>query len=241
MIQEPRSGLFVVNKPEGVTSFWVVGQLKRLLKVKKAGHCGTLDPLATGILLILVGKSTRHQSFFMDLPKTYRAVFQLGVKTDTGDTTGKIIEQKVVGAISKDDVEKVISKFKGEINQVPPMYSALKYGGKKLYELARRGLTVKREPRKITIYDIFLLGLGNDWFELLVRCSRGTYVRTLGEDIGNELGCGAAMSKLCRESVGGYRVEDAIDGSRLGTYTKDEIEGRMISENDFLKLEEKEK
>ena len=236
MMHEVNPGLLVINKPEGITSFGIVRQVKNIINAKKVGHCGTLDPLATGILLVLVGRATRLQSLFMDLSKTYNATFQLGVKTDTGDRSGQIINQSAVPKISQEELNKVLARFVGEIKQVPPMYSALKYGGKKLYELARKGIVVKREPRSVNIYGIECLSFSGDIINIRVKCSRGTYIRTLGEDIGDVLGCGATMNELCREAIGDFNISNAIDGAKLSAFSQKDLESLIINENDLQKF-----
>lgn len=217
------SGLLNINKPSGITSFGVVWQARRILQARKVGHCGTLDPLAEGILLVLFGKATRLQQQFMSMPKTYRTQLLLGTTTDTGDISGKITSQKEVPHLPSETLNNIFNQFKGEIEQIPPMYSALKYGGKKLYELARTGIEVPRLPRKITIYSIELISCVHPYLDIRVSCSRGTYVRTLAEDIGKKIGCGATVNKLCREAVGHFTIASAIDGTKLTNMTKEEL------------------
>jgi tRNA pseudouridine55 synthase len=204
------SGLLNIHKEPGITSFRATSLVKKTLGVKKAGHCGTLDPAAEGVLLVLFGAATKLQDGLMSLPKTYRARVLLGRTTDTGDAQGKTKTISDVPGGLPGRMETVLSKFRGEIEQVPPMYSALKYGGRKLYELARQGLEVERAKRKVTIYSLDLLSIEGPVIELRAKCSRGTYIRTLAEDIGAELGCGGMLEYLCRESVGPFTVEAAI-------------------------------
>ncbi len=221
----PESGLLNIAKPTGISSFGVVAQVRRILKVKRVGHCGTLDPLAEGVLLVLYGPATKLQSLCMGLSKTYRVRLRFGVVTDTGDITGEVRERREVAVFSRERIESVLSSFTGEIEQVPPMYSALKHKGQPLYKLARAGETVERAPRKVTIYRIEMLALAAETLELRVECSRGTYIRTLGEDIGTLLGCGATMEFLCREKVGPFGIETALDGKILSGCTKDKLLG----------------
>ncbi len=213
------SGLLNINKPQGITSFRVVKEVRRLLGVKKVGHCGTLDPMASGVLLVVFGRSaTRQVPLLMQGAKTYRAEIRLGLRTDTGDATGKVLEQLPVPEISREKIESVLREFTGTIEQIPPMFSALKHRGKKLYEYARRGVAIKRAPRKIEIYSLVLIreSIAEDrTLEIRAVCSKGTYVRTLAEDIGRRLGTVATLSALVREAVGPYKIEDSFPGESL--------------------------
>lgn len=201
----------VINKPENYTSFDVVAVMRKLLKTKKVGHAGTLDPMATGVLPILAGNATKIQNLLQGSSKEYRAKFQLGLITDTEDTSGKILKKNPVN-VNVEALKKVTSAFVGEIKQVPPMYSAIKKDGVRLYSLARQGIDVSREKRVVTIDDIKLENYNEEMQEatMLVRCSKGTYIRTLCADIGAQLGCGAAMSGLERTRVGSFTLEKSI-------------------------------
>ncbi len=205
------SGLILVNKPVGITSFKLVHIIRKKLKVKKAGHCGTLDPLASGLMIILVGKYTKLQDKFMKQDKVYHAAIKLGMKTDSGDLDGKIISQSDFSHVTKELIEQTCKSFTGKIQQVPPMYSALKVNGQKLYELARKGITVERKPREITIYSIDLTDYQKDSFSIRVKCSSGTYIRTLAEDIGTKLKTDTVLTNLVREEIGNYKLTDAIN------------------------------
>lgn len=204
-------GIMVINKPENYTSFDVVAVMRKLLKTKKVGHAGTLDPMATGVLPILAGNATKIQNLLQGSSKEYRAKFRLGLRTDTEDTSGKILKKNPVN-VNAEALKKVISAFVGEIKQVPPMYSAIRKDGVRLYSLARQGIKVNREKRVITIDDIKLENYNEEMQEatMRVRCSKGTYIRTLCADIGNQLGCGATMSKLERTRVGSFTLEKSI-------------------------------
>lgn len=204
-------GIMVINKPENYTSFDVVAVMRKLLKTKKVGHAGTLDPMATGVLPILAGNATKIQNLLQGSSKEYRAKFRLGLITDTEDTSGKILKKNPVN-VNTEALKKVISAFVGEIKQVPPMYSAIKKDGVRLYSLARQGIDVSREKRVVTIDDIKLENYNEEMQEatMLVRCSKGTYIRTLCADIGAQLGCGAAMSGLERTRVGSFTLEKSI-------------------------------
>ncbi|NQV15228.1 tRNA pseudouridine(55) synthase TruB [bacterium] len=201
--------IFVIDKPMDWTSFDVVRKIRYTTRIKKVGHAGTLDPFATGVLIVLTGKNTKRQNEFMDMPKTYEAEICLGHAMDTGDRTGAIIQSQPVPDLTEEKVISVFDTFKGEIEQIPPMYSAKKVNGKTLYKLARRGKTVERQPAKIIIHRIELISITNDQLTIRVDCGRGTYIRVLAEDIGRELGTVAHVKELRRTAVGNYRVEDA--------------------------------
>lgn len=205
------SGLILVNKPTGITSFKLVHIIKKKLNVKKAGHCGTLDPLASGLMIILVGKYTKFQDKFMKQDKVYRATIKFGIKTDSGDLDGKIISKSDFSHVTKELTEQACKSFIGKINQIPPMYSALKINGQKLYELARKGITVERKAREITIYSIDLTDYQKDNFSIRVKCSSGTYIRTLSEDIGTKLKTDTVVTNLIREEIGNFKLSDALN------------------------------
>ncbi|REK76553.1 tRNA pseudouridine(55) synthase TruB [Paenibacillus paeoniae] len=207
-------GILAVWKPEGWTSHDVVAKVRRLLKLKRVGHTGTLDPMVTGVLPLCLGRSTRVVEYVQERPKAYEAVLRLGIATDTEDLTGEIIDQQPVGSVSTAQVEEVLQRFLGTIDQVPPMFSAVKVDGKRLYELAREGKTVERKSRQVTIHSISLLKaeLENDQPEITfsVVCSKGTYIRTLCVDIGKALGLPATMAKLTRTMSGGITAEGCL-------------------------------
>ena len=205
------SGFVLVNKPTGITSFKLTNIIRKKLNVKKAGHCGTLDPLASGLMIILVGKYTKLQDKFMKQDKVYFAEIKLGIKTDSGDLDGKIISQSDFSHVTKELIGQVCKSFIGKIKQIPPMYSALKVNGQKLYELARKGITIERKPREITIYSIDLTDYKKDTFSIRVKCSSGTYIRTLAEDIGTKLNTGTVLINLVREEIGKYKLSEAIN------------------------------
>ncbi len=201
------NGLILLDKPEGITSFTAVAIMKRVYGTKRVGHTGTLDPLATGVLPILIGRATRLSNFILEGEKRYTAGIRLGIKTDTLDITGEILEQKEF-SVTEDELRNVINSFLGKSFQVPPMYSAIKIGGKKLYELAREGQTVERKPREIEIKEINLLDFDGENFSVDVLCSKGTYIRSLADDIGKRLGCGAVMTSLRRTATVGFSIEE---------------------------------
>lgn len=214
----PLDGVLVVDKPAGMTSNGVLQRVKGIYFAAKAGHTGSLDPLATGVLPICFGEATKLSQFLLGSDKSYVAGVVLGVKTDTGDADGRTLEERSAAAITQDAVEAVLDRFRGRITQVPPMYSALKRGGVPLYELARRGEEVEREPREVVVHELALLGFEPGERAMLrvsVRASKGTYVRTLAEDIGAALGCGAHVATLRRTAAGGFLEAEAVPLSRL--------------------------
>ncbi len=203
-------GIVIIDKPAGWTSMDVCAKLRGAYREKRVGHAGTLDPMATGVLPVFVGQATKAVPFAEDGKKEYRAALRLGVTTDTQDTTGTVLAESDA-AVTEDELRAVLPRFTGEISQLPPMYSAVKIQGKKLYELARRGVTVERRPRAVTIYELELLGraANGDW-DLRVLCSKGTYIRTLCNDIGSSLGCGGCMSALTRTMAAGWTLDEAV-------------------------------
>ena len=208
------NGIVIVDKPEGWTSNDVVSKLKGVLHTRRVGHGGTLDPMATGVLPVFVGRATRAVEFFEHAEKTYETVLRLGLTTDTEDITGTVLTEQAV-SVTGEMVEAVLSQFRGDIMQVPPMYSALKVNGQKLYDLARKGKEVERQPRPVTIHELTLLGMEADSLRLRVRCSKGTYIRTLCKDIGAALGCGGCMAALRRVQAGEYTEEVSVPLAEL--------------------------
>ena len=204
-------GILIIDKPEGFTSFDVVAKMRGMLRTRKVGHAGTLDPMATGVLPILVERGTKCCDILPCQDKRYTATMKLGVLTDTLDSTGTVLETRPV-SVTKERVEEVLRDFVGEIMQVPPMYSAIQINGQRLYDLARQGIEVEREARPITIYHCNLLGEGPEENEYIidVACSKGTYIRTLCGDIGEKLGCGACMEALRRVQAGEYTIEESV-------------------------------
>ena len=211
------NGVINVYKEPGYTSHDVVARLRGITKQKKIGHTGTLDPDAEGVLPVCMGAATRICDMLTDEVKEYEADVLVGVVTDTQDMSGIVLEEhrEETDALTEEVVMKAVMDFVGEIEQIPPMYSAIKQNGKKLYELARQGIEVERKPRRITIHEIEILNMDLPELTMRVRCSKGTYIRTLCHDIGTKLGCGAAMKHLTRTQVGGFRVEDAVKIDRI--------------------------
>ena len=202
-------GIVIVDKPQGWTSQDVTARLRRVFGTRRIGHGGTLDPMATGVLPVFVGRATRAVEFFEHAEKTYETVLRLGITTDTEDMTGTVLTEENV-SFTEEQLQETLAAFRGEILQVPPMYSALKVNGQKLCDLARKGKTVERQPRPITIHELTLVERGENTLRLRVRCSKGTYIRTLCKDIGEKLGCGGCMESLRRVAAGEYTVDEAV-------------------------------
>ena len=203
------NGIVIVDKPQDWTSQDVAARLRRVFNTRRIGHGGTLDPMATGVLPVFVGRATRGVEFFEHAEKTYEATLRLGLTTDTEDITGTVLQEKAV-SVSQAEFLGILDRFRGEILQVPPMYSALKVNGQKLCDLARKGKEVERKSRPITIFELTCLSFDGDTARLRVRCSKGTYIRTLCKDIGDALGCGGCMAALRRISAGEYGIENAV-------------------------------
>ncbi len=205
-----KEGLLVIDKPSGMTSHDVVDVVRRRFKMKRVGHSGTLDPVATGVLVILLGKATKLFTQFVHFDKTYEATLRLGVVTTTGDIQGAVLKEQDPGGVSPDDVRRVFSAFVGQRQQVPPMVSAIKHKGQRLYELARRGIQVERSARPIKIYELSITRLALPEIDFTVRCSKGTYVRRLGEEIGEALGVGGFIARIRRVALGPFQIKDAV-------------------------------
>ncbi|HRK56461.1 MAG TPA: tRNA pseudouridine(55) synthase TruB [Burkholderiaceae bacterium] len=211
---EAISGVLLLDKPAGRSSNHALQTIRRLMQAAKAGHGGTLDPMATGLLPLLFGEATKFSADLLEADKSYRAWVTLGVRTSTADADGEVIERRAV-VVSADDVRQVVAGFVGEMDQVPPMVSAIKRDGQPLYVYARKGIELEREPRRVRIARIEVCAVGADRFCMDVDCSKGTYIRTLAEDIGQRLGCGAHLSGLARTRVGPWTLEQAIGIERL--------------------------
>ena len=209
------SGIVVLDKANGLRSNAALQEVKRLYEANKAGHAGSLDPLATGVLPVCLGEATKVSQFLLDSDKRYRARIKLGIRTDTGDSEGSIIEQNEGISVSRKAIERALTKFKGEVEQVPPMHSAIKMNGVPLYKLARKGISVEREPRLVTLYQVCLLEFVNSELELEISCSKGTYIRTIADDLGQELGCGAHVIELRRTQAGVFTEKDSISSEEL--------------------------
>ena len=230
-------GVIIINKPKGYTSHDVVNIVRKQLNMKKVGHTGTLDPNATGVLPILVGQATKISKYLIEHKKTYIATIELGEKRDTGDSEGNIIESDSnIKEFDISIIKQVLQSFLGKQKQIPPMYSAIKLNGKKLYEYARSGQKVKVEPREIKIYKMELIEYKNNRIEFKVECSKGTYIRTLCENIAEKLGTIGYMKELQRTSVDKFKIEDSINLEEL---SKDEAQKRIITIENIFKEKEK--
>lgn len=225
--KRPLDGVLLFDKPLTLSSNIALQKVRRLFQAEKAGHTGTLDPLATGLLPICFGEATKFSTGLLDADKTYRALVKLGQTTTTGDAEGEIISSCDV-VLDEEQVRAALQNFRGEISQLPPMHSALKHQGKPLYEYIRKGITIERESRNVTIHELVLERFAGDEMEISVRCSKGTYVRTLAEDIGQALGCGAHLRGLRRTAIAGFRLENA--------YSLDQLEAMAMPERDACLL-----
>ena len=208
-------GILLLDKPVGLSSNAALQQVKRIFNAQKAGHTGSLDPLATGVLPVCLGEATKITSYLLDSDKKYQGMVKLGVRTNTADLEGDIVESRPVPVLSDKTIEMALDSFRGEISQIPPMHSALKLNGKPLYELARQGIEVEREPRNVKIYDLKKLSFDVDELEIFVHCSKGTYIRTLAEDLGEVLECGGHLKALRRVAAGPFDIKQSITLDKL--------------------------
>lgn len=221
-------GILLIDKPTGCTSHDVVNKLRRKLSIKRIGHAGTLDPLGTGLLIMLIGKATKASQYLMNLEKEYEATIKLGESTDSQDADGSILEAKPVPSIEEENLKELLKAFEGDQYQTPPMYSAKKVNGVPLYKLARKGKEIAREPRPIKILKLELKSLQLPFLKVYIHCSKGTYVRTLAHDIGQKIGCGAHLTELRRVASSHFRVCDAISLNHLENMELTEIKNRLI-------------
>lgn len=229
------NGVIIIDKPRGKTSHDMVSYIRHLYNTRKVGHTGTLDPEATGVLPICIGNATKACELLTNARKEYTAQLVLGMTTDTLDAEGEVLTEQPV-KVTEEQIKKVISEFIGEIYQIPPMYSAIKHNGKKLYELARQGISVEREKRKVTIFNIDILDIDteNETVTIHVVCSKGTYIRTLCEDIGIKLGCGAYMNTLRRTASGQFSIDDAYTIEQLESISDTETLEKILIPTDSL-------
>ncbi|HFC53138.1 MAG TPA: tRNA pseudouridine(55) synthase TruB [Gammaproteobacteria bacterium] len=211
----PVNGILLLDKPHGITSNQALQKVKRLFRARKAGHTGNLDPMASGVLPICLGEATKMSAFLLDADKGYRGTIKLGVRTSSADAEGEVIERCPVPELREEQIREVLARFTGDIRQIPPMHSALKHQGQPLYKLARQGVEVERKPRSVTIYRLELLGFADDEIEVEILCSKGTYVRTLAEEIGAALGSCAHLGGLVRTSAGPFELERSVTMERL--------------------------
>ncbi|MDR2778856.1 MAG: tRNA pseudouridine(55) synthase TruB [Puniceicoccales bacterium] len=227
-------GVLLVNKPRGITSHDVVAQLRSLLGIKKIGHVGTLDPMATGLLIILIGRTTKISQYLVDLSKGYAGTMTLGISTDSHDMEGMILETHEVKNITIEILKSLANEFLGDQYQIPPMFSAKKVNGQKLYELARKGRTIDREPQFIHIDTFDIDNLHDNKANFFVHCTKGTYVRTLVNDFGIRLKCGAHLSQLCRTTIGDFSVNDALTMEEINQTSIFELSKRLIPAYDVV-------
>ena len=218
-------GILLLDKPVGLTSNAALQRVKSLYRAKKAGHTGSLDKAASGLLPLCFGEATKFSGFLLNADKHYRTIFQLGIQTNTGDAEGEVVYRGALQKFTRKRIEAALAGFQGTVMQVPPMFSALKHKGQRLYKLAHQGLEVDREPREITVHSITLLDYRDDELELEILCSKGTYIRTLAEDIGKELGCGAHVKSLRRIGVGPYSDENMLALAELETIAETGLSG----------------
>jgi tRNA pseudouridine55 synthase len=222
-------GILVVDKPQGLTSHDVVDLIRKRFNLKKAGHAGTLDPMATGVLVVLMGNATKSTGSFLNDDKQYEATMTLGAATDTGDAWGRVTVTGDWKGIGAESLRSAFAGFVGAVEQTPPMYSAVKYKGKKLYELARRGRTVKMKPRRVTIRNLEVSSVSLPEVSFVVTCSKGTYIRQLASDIGDLLGCGAHLSRLRRMRSGRFSIKEAVTIDELKQLNRADVEKRLVS------------
>ena len=232
----PFDGVLLVDKPKGLTSHDVVDHIRRHFGFKKVGHCGTLDPIATGLLVVVLGRATKLQSHLTADDKAYEGVMRLGVSTDSQDSDGKIIAEKPVPPLTPADLEQVLTGFRGDIQQVPPMISAIKYKGQPLYKLARKGMTIERAPRAVHIYELRLLTFDSPNIGFRVQCTKGTYVRTLCSEIGDALGCGAHLAELRRTRSGQFDLKDAQPLEAFLNLSLEQLQASIIPMLKLLRL-----
>jgi tRNA pseudouridine55 synthase len=223
----PLDGVLLFDKPLELSSNTALQRVRRLFQAEKAGHTGTLDPLATGLLPICFGEATKFSTALLDADKTYRATLRLGQTTTTGDAEGEIVTERPVN-VAQADVDAALAKFRGPIKQLPPMHSALKHQGKPLYEYIRKGETIEREPRDVVIHELVLDRFAVNEMDITVRCSKGTYVRTLAEDIGEALGCGAHLIALRRTAIAHFDLKDACDMAQLEAMSMEQREAHVL-------------
>jgi tRNA pseudouridine55 synthase len=221
-------GVLLIDKPSGITSHDVVDRVRHVFKMKRVGHAGTLDPNATGLLIILVGKATKLSQYLMGLDKTYEGVITFGTETTTHDVEGEVVEEKPVPELSGDDLKSAMAAFVGDQYQTPPMFSAKKQEGVPLYKLARKGKSVEREPRLVHVGKFSLDAWESPDLEFTLTCSKGTYVRTIAHDLGQQLGCGAYLKELRRTDIERFHIEDSIELESLEEMSMEEIRGWLI-------------
>jgi tRNA pseudouridine55 synthase len=227
-------GLLLIDKPPGLTSYRVVDRVRRKLGIKRVGHAGTLDPMATGLLLILIGKATKTSQYLTGLNKGYCGSFKLGQTTDSHDADGKILETRPVPNLTQEQIKQYFDCFLGDQQQIPPMYSAKKVKGTRLYKIARQGKTIEREPHFIRIFEIKLTGVSPSRIDFSILCSKGTYVRTVIHDLGEKIGCGAHLTALRRTLIHKFRIEDAISLETFENMDLSQIQKQLLPVNQVI-------
>jgi tRNA pseudouridine55 synthase len=224
-------GILIINKSKGVTSHDVVAAVRKIGGYKKVGHAGTLDPNATGVLVLLIGRATKLSGRFTNQDKSYKALIELGRETDSGDVDGKTVRKCDIPALNEKDIEGALSKFRGRIRQIPPMYSAKKVKGKRLYRLARKGISIKRDPVEVEIKELEVVSYESPFLFLEVKCGKGTYIRQLATDIGNELGSGAYLKELERTAAGDFSIDNSLSFDDVLGMNKESINENIIRIN----------
>jgi tRNA pseudouridine55 synthase len=224
----PVDGVLVVDKPAGPTSHDIVDRVRRIFHIRKVGHGGTLDPMATGVLILLIGRATKLSNLFLGSDKTYEGTMRLGIATDSHDAAGNVTAERDCSGVSREALEGVMARFRGDQMQTPPMVSAIKVDGIPLYKRARRGQTVEREPRLIHVYEFSLGRFALPEADFQLRCTKGTYVRTICADVGDALGCGAHLSRLRRTRAGELTVAEAVPVAELTNWTRDDLVQRLL-------------
>ena len=228
------NGILLINKPKGLTSHDVIDLIRKKFRIKKVGHAGTLDPMATGLLIVLIGKATKISQHAIELSKTYEGTMRLGEITDSHDAEGTVIERRTVNDINPNVVAELAKKFLGDQYQVPPMFSAKKINGQKLYKLARNGQVVARKPQVIHIFSFDIVDIRNAEIDFSVTCSKGTYVRTLANDFGEKLGCGAHLIRLCRTKIGDLSVENSLTMDEILNMGAEDLKKHILCPGEIL-------
>ena len=234
MSDDDLSGILLINKPKGITSHDVIDSIRKRFRIKKVGHAGTLDPMATGLLIVLIGKATKISQHATELSKTYEGTMKLGEITDSHDAEGTVIERRTVNDINPNVVAELAKKFLGDQYQVPPMFSAKKINGQKLYKLARNGQVVARKPQVIHIFSFDIVDIRNAEIDFSVTCSKGTYVRTLANDFGEKLGCGAHLIRLCRTKIGDLSVENSLTMDEILNMRAEDLKKHILRPEEIL-------
>ena len=228
------NGILLINKPKGITSHDVIDSIRKKFRIKKVGHAGTLDPMATGLLIVLIGKATKISPYMIEMSKTYEGTMKLGEITDSHDGEGTVIERRPLNDINPDVVKELAKKFLGDQYQIPPMFSAKKVNGQKLYKLARKGQVVDRKPQAIHIFSFDIIDIRSAEIDFSVTCSKGTYVRTLANDFGEKLECGAHLIRLCRTKIGNLSVENSLTMDEILNMRAEDLKKHILRPEEIL-------